>query len=47
VRYIQNHVVETYRNPDTEYDFDAGPEIWFKSMEVADDLFADQDGRPY
>lgn len=41
VRYIQNHVAQTYRNPDHEYDFDAGPEIWFKSMDIADDLFAD------
>ncbi|ALR19336.1 hypothetical protein ATN00_02455 [Sphingobium baderi] len=44
VRYIQNHVLQTYRNPDAEYDFDAGPEIWFKSMEIADDLFADAEG---
>lgn len=41
VRYIQNHVVPSYRNPDSEYDFDAGPEIWFRSMDIADDLFAD------
>jgi len=41
VRYIQNHVLEDYTNPDAAYDFDAGPEIWFKSIEVANDLFTD------
>lgn len=41
VRYIQNHVLENYKNPDAAYDFDAGPEIWFKSVAVAQDLFND------
>jgi hypothetical protein len=44
VRYIQNHVVPGYANPDKAYDYDAGPEIWFKSMDVAMDLFGDREG---
>ena len=42
VRYIQNHVLLDYHNPDSRYDFDGGPEIWFKSMDIAMDLFSDQ-----
>ncbi len=44
VRYIQNHVLLDYTNPQAEYDYDAGPEIWFKSMEIALDLFGDTEG---
>ena len=44
VRYVQNHVVASYTNPDKAYDYDAGPEIWFKSMDVAMDLFGDTEG---
>jgi hypothetical protein len=43
VRYVQNHVVPGYSNPDPRYDYDGGPEIWFKSMDIAMDLFADTD----
>jgi hypothetical protein len=42
VRYIQNHTLLDYRNPDTRHDYDGGPEIWFKSMETAMDLFGDK-----
>lgn len=42
VRYIQNHVLLDYHHPDSRYAFDGGPEIWFKSMDVAMDLFSDQ-----
>lgn len=42
VRYIQNHVVDGYVNPDACYDYDGGPEIWFKSMEVALNLYNDK-----
>jgi len=41
VRYIQNHVRSRFTAPDLCRDFDAGPEIWFKSMEVALELFND------
>jgi hypothetical protein len=41
VRYIQNHVRPAFRASDPRFDFDAGPEIWFKSMEIALDLFND------
>ena len=41
VRYIQNHVRPGFAAPDPRHDFDAGPEIWFKSMEIALDLFND------
>jgi hypothetical protein len=37
-------VVASYANPDKAYDYDAGPEIWFKSMDVAMDLFGDTEG---
>jgi hypothetical protein len=47
VRYIQNHVVEGYVNPDAQYNYDGGPEIWFKSMEVAMDLFSDTAAMEY
>jgi len=43
VRYVQNHVVAGYRNPDAAWDYDAGPEIWFKSMAIALDLFGDRE----
>ncbi|KJS08249.1 MAG: hypothetical protein VR73_06340 [Gammaproteobacteria bacterium BRH_c0] len=42
VRYIQNHVLLDYHHPDPQLDFDGGPEIWFKSMDIALDLFGDQ-----
>ena len=42
VRYIQNHVLLDYANPKRRYDYDGGPEIWFKSMEIAMDLYNDQ-----
>ncbi len=41
VRYIQNHVRGDFRAADPSFDFDAGPESWFKSMDVALDLFGD------
>lgn len=41
VRYVQNHVRPGFKSPDPRYDFDAGPEIWFKSTETALDLFND------
>jgi hypothetical protein len=43
VRYIQNHVLLDFENPQP-YDYDGGPEIWFKSMDIAMDLFADREG---
>jgi hypothetical protein len=43
VRYIQNHVIDGYRNPDAAYDYDGGPEIWFKNMDIALDLFNDRE----
>jgi ketosteroid isomerase-like protein len=43
VRYVQNHVVAGYQNPDSAYDYDAGPEIWFKTMDIAMDLFSDRE----
>jgi hypothetical protein len=42
VRYVQNHVAAGYTNPDSQYDYDGGPEIWFKNMEIALDLFGDK-----
>lgn len=44
VRYVQNHVVDGYVNPDARYDYDGGPEIWFKSREIAMDLYNDRAG---
>lgn len=41
VRFVQNHVRPGFVAPDPRYDFDAGPEIWFRSMEIALDLFND------
>lgn len=41
VRYIQNHVRPGFHAADPRFDFDAGPEIWFRSMEIALDLFSD------
>jgi hypothetical protein len=42
VRYVQNHVVPGYTNPDERYNYDGGPEIWFKTMDIALDLFGDK-----
>ncbi|MDY0069896.1 MAG: EthD domain-containing protein [Porticoccaceae bacterium] len=42
VRYIQNHVLLDHHHPDPRYDFDGGPEIWFRSLDIALDLFGDQ-----
>jgi hypothetical protein len=42
VRYVQNHVVSGYTNPDERYNYDGGPEIWFKTMDIALDLFGDK-----
>jgi hypothetical protein len=42
VRYIQNHVLLDFQNP-APYDYDGGPEIWFKSMDIANDLFGDRE----
>ena len=42
-RYIQNHVVDGYRNPDGAWDYDGGPETWFKTLEIATDLFSDRE----
>jgi hypothetical protein len=44
VRYIQNHIRPGFHAANPRYDFDAGPEIWFKSMEIALDLFNDREG---
>lgn len=41
VRFVQNHVRRGFTAPDPRHDFDAGPEIWFRSMEIALDLFND------
>src|SRR3546814_18532069 len=43
VRYIQNHVMPGFHPVDLRYDYDAGPEIWFKNMDIALDLFNDQE----
>jgi hypothetical protein len=43
VRYIQNHLLLDFQNP-APYDYDGGPEIWFKSMDIAMDLFNDREG---
>jgi hypothetical protein len=42
-RFVQNHVRPDFRGVDRRYDFDAGPEIWFRSMEIALDLFGDRE----
>lgn len=42
VRYIQNHVLLDYDDPDPRYRYDGGPEIWFRSMETAMDLYGDK-----
>jgi EthD domain-containing protein len=42
-RYIQNHVLMDFENPQP-YDYDGGPEIWFKSMDLAMDLYGDREG---
>jgi hypothetical protein len=39
VKYFQNHVVAGYTNPDSEFDYDGGPESWFRSLEQAQALF--------
>lgn len=44
VRYIQNHVLLDYQHPNPNYNFDGGPEIWFKSLDIAMDLFNDKAG---
>jgi hypothetical protein len=44
LRYIQNHVLLDYQNPQPQYDYDGGPEIWFKSMDIAMDLYGDREG---
>jgi hypothetical protein len=41
LRYVQNHVRPNFHPRDPSLDFDAGPEIWFKSMDTALDLFGD------
>jgi hypothetical protein len=43
VRYIQNHVLLDFQTS-APYDYDGGPEIWFKSMAIAMDLFGDREG---
>src|SRR3546814_9961832 len=43
VRYIQNHVMPGFHPVDLRYDYDAGPEIWFKNMDLALDLFNEQE----
>jgi hypothetical protein len=43
VRYIQNHVLLDFQTS-APYDYDGGPEIWFKSMAIATDLFNDREG---
>jgi EthD domain len=43
VRYIQNHVLLDFPNS-APHDYDGGPEIWFKSMDIAMDLYADREG---
>ena len=42
VRYVQNHLLLDHHHPNPRYDFDGGPEIWFKSLDIALDLFGDQ-----
>lgn len=42
-RYIQNHVVDGYHNPDNACDYDGGPETWFKTLEIAMSLFNDRE----
>jgi EthD domain len=39
VKYLQNHVVEGYTNPDARYAYDGGPESWFRSLDEARALF--------
>ena len=39
VKYLQNHVVEGYTNPDARYAYDGGPESWFRSLEEAKAMF--------
>jgi hypothetical protein len=43
VRYIQNHLLLDFATV-APYDYDGGPEIWFKSMDIAVDLFNDHEG---
>jgi hypothetical protein len=43
VRYVQNRVVEGYTNPMANYNYDGGPEIWFKTMDLAMDLLGDRE----
>jgi hypothetical protein len=43
VRYLQNHVIDGYRNPNAAYDYDGGPEIWFRNMDIALELFNDKE----
>jgi EthD domain len=42
-RYVQNHVVEGYHNADSACDYDGGPETWFKTLEIATNLFNDRE----
>jgi hypothetical protein len=44
LRYIQNHVLLDFQNPGSPYNYDGGPEIWFKSMASAVELFDDREG---
>jgi hypothetical protein len=42
-RYKQNHSVESYTNPDKEFDYDGGPECWFKSWDILREYIGDED----
>jgi hypothetical protein len=40
-KFVQNHVLADYTNPDQRYDYDGGPETWFRSRAEAEVIFAD------
>jgi hypothetical protein len=35
VKYVQNHVLDDYDNPDPTFAYDGGPESWFRSLDEA------------
>lgn len=43
-RYVQNHAVAGFHSAEPAYDYDGGPEIWFSSRAVMEDLYGDCEG---
>jgi hypothetical protein len=39
VKYVQNHVIDGYDNPDQTFAYDGGPESWFRSLDEAKAFF--------